>query len=217
MRVYLTAASTIGVLVAVAVLFATSWGSTEPVPDGSSNGNAVPRDRSCGPQSLWIATRRLGAPVEWDRVSSAFKDGSTNGTTLRDLTGVAASLGLHAETKRVSWNELTEHAGTAIIFVNGNHFVAVDCREQGPDGSIRVYDPNSCAEWMVRAELEAIWQGESLLLRLPDDWRIVDDFPLVLDTCYLDSHNTWIRKWGAGQPSVTALQGVNGYIRIYPS
>jgi hypothetical protein len=64
---------------------------------------------------------------------------------------------------------LQKFDGTAILFVQGNHFVAADPRERketaSHDLSIRIYD-ETVAKWVTRQDLEAMkWDGTALTLR----------------------------------------------------
>ena len=122
----------------------------------------------CGPISLWIAAQRLGVPVSLQQLGREFKE-SSSGTSFGELQRAAERAGLIATLGRVEWNELIKHDGTAILLINGNHFVTVDCREKDaevlPDiERIRLYDANDFARWFDRDKLLKVWDGPALLL-----------------------------------------------------
>lgn len=122
----------------------------------------------CGPKSLWTAVRRLGIPLEFREVLAIPTVGD-RGTALGALKEKAGSIpGLKARACRLSWQELRGLPGTAVLFVHGNHFVAVDPREEDPEaasgGRVRVYDPDLPARWCGEQELGAAWEGPALAL-----------------------------------------------------
>lgn len=126
--------------------------------------NWLPKENLCGPNSLWIAALRLGVQVEQEQVARAV-DSEEGGATLWDLKRAAEELGLQAEGVRMTWEELRELEGPAVLFVRGDHFVCVDPRERAdPTESIRVHDLPRPAEWVTRGQIEPEWSGEALVL-----------------------------------------------------
>lgn len=124
------------------------------------------------PKSLWCATARMGVPLPSTQLDSFFSDGSFGGATLADLEMAAEHFGLPSKVVAYDWDQLLKHDGTAILFVDGNHFVTADPRERevgevAVADSIRIYDARRAAAiWLTRTELESIWNGDALLLLL---------------------------------------------------
>ena len=126
----------------------------------------VSREFTCGPTSLWVAFQRLGVPTGIDKTRRMFKDGTNGGTSLVDLQAVADQLGVVSSVKKIGWQELLKHKGTAILFVQNNHFIAVDpwSRTKEPE-CVKVFDPDRLfAITMSEHELLEIWDGDCLLL-----------------------------------------------------
>jgi len=152
----------VGIMPAVSRVRALKPASSEESTDES---------KLCGPRSLWTACRRLGIPVDRKDLEEIPVD-PLLGTALGDLRKAAAALGLHAEARELTWEELKALETTAVLFVRGNHFVATDPRETPPadlpQDQVRIYDPDRVAAWWPRPELEAVWQGAALVVhRVP--------------------------------------------------
>ena len=129
-----------------------------------------PESVLCGPRSLWLAARRLGLPLDRKVINDIPVDPQT-GASVGDLRDACIRNGMNAESKRVAWSELRSHPGTAILHVRSDHFFAVDPRETPPTAepdSIRIYDPSRVAAWWTRSELEAVWDGVTILLSRPE-------------------------------------------------
>ncbi|HEY3319899.1 MAG TPA: DUF1573 domain-containing protein [Planctomycetota bacterium] len=142
----------------------------------------------CGPYSLTMALWRLGVPASFRQLSSQCTV-TSEGVLLTDLERVAKGISeVQARAERFDWENLRRLDGTAVLFVNGNHFVAVDPRESGLQrNSVRIYEESKPARWLTRLELENVWHGETLSIR-----RVVSkaggDAPYIeWDSCLLDN------------------------------
>jgi hypothetical protein len=146
----------------------------------------------CGPASLSVALGRIGVnrlPVD---VASACKV-TAAGVALTDLERDANATGLvNARPGRLSWDELSRLDGVAVLFVNGNHYIAVDPRQAADGdveaGKLRVYEPDRPAQWWAREQLETIWRGEALVLtRQPARVDEAQGGPCIdWDECFVD-------------------------------
>lgn len=145
----------------------------------------------CGPISLSIATGRLGINFDLIKLASQCKI-SPEGITLRELGRVAKSIQeIKSRTDRLSWDDLKSLDGTAVLFVNNDHFVAVDPRETLSSGNaksaVRIYDENKPAQWMIRKELEKIWKGKALTIERvrPSPQQVAGPY-IEWDECFID-------------------------------
>lgn len=122
----------------------------------------------CGPNSLSSALREVGirqTPVEIAEQCRM----STIGVALDDLLGVASrQQGVEARIETISWSQLVDWNGVAVLHVGGNHFVAADPRERSrsPQGSpvVRIQDGDRPAFWWSQDQLEKHWSGTALLI-----------------------------------------------------
>jgi len=151
----------------------------------------------CGPRSLLIAFGRLGIPVTFNSIKSRCKI-TSEGTSFGELKAVCHKYGLEASTRQITWEELKQHDGVAVLFVRGNHFVVADPRETRNSSSvesplIRIYDAGKLTKWMRRIELERIWQGESLIIQRSQCSNRINGPCVEWATCWEDfgtaSHN----------------------------
>jgi len=129
----------------------------------------------CGPASLSVALGRIGIERSPQDVASRCKV-TFQGTALADLERVANSSDLvSANARRIGWDELCHLCGVAVLFVNGNHYLAVDPREasRSPQEAhtLRIYEPERSAQWWTREKLEGIWRGEALVITRRSDRR----------------------------------------------
>ena len=107
----------------------------------------------CGPRALAIIADRLG--VKADAAQLARTAGTTiRGTNLQGLKRAAHSIGLVAEGVQLDLEALKQLDTPALLWVDGNHFVAV-LKTNGDTASVR--DPNS--------EKEEVMETEGLLRR----------------------------------------------------
>lgn len=124
----------------------------------------------CGPISLLKALGRVGIGSSLKELASQCEVDS-KGVTLRNLERVTNGIQeVKSRVRRLDWDDLTSLDGTAVLFVRGHHYVAVDPREADPgrstnEAAVRVYDEGKPARWMTREELEEIWRGETLVIR----------------------------------------------------
>ncbi len=145
----------------------------------------------CGPVSLSTALGRLGVGITPNEIATKCKVGR-NGVALRDLqSAVSSNPAIEVAAKRLTWQELRAHDGVAILFVNGDHYIAVDPRETLPGDSsspdsIRAYDRDVPASWYKQPELEHIWSGEALVLTKRDSRSATAAPYIVWDECYID-------------------------------
>ncbi|HID75462.1 MAG TPA: hypothetical protein EYP56_05630, partial [Planctomycetaceae bacterium] len=63
------------------------------------------------------------------RELGAVRPDARGGCSMQDLLDAARDFGLDAHFQRLSWQELTQLDGCAILWTGGNHFIAVDPRE----------------------------------------------------------------------------------------
>ena len=75
-----------------------------------------------------------------------------------------ASLSHLRRAEVLKWEELCRLRGVAVLFVHGNHYIAVDLLRESPQneaeaGAVRVYERGSPAQWCTRAKVERIWTG----------------------------------------------------------
>ena len=129
-----------------------------------------PESSLCGPKALFVAMSRMGIPVSLSELESRL-GGTSSGVSFRKLREEAEKFGVKSYVKKLEWEELQSANTTAVLWVNGDHFVAVDPRESdlGGDGlpRIRVYDTETPGQWWSQKQLQKVWDGESLLLELP--------------------------------------------------
>ncbi len=147
----------------------------------------------CGPKSLCIAIRRLGVPVVDTRpLYEACENGKgVEFGVLETLTSQFPDIKV-VGLQHISWEDLVNLDGTAVLFVNGNHFVAVDPRERpassmSPGVQVRVYDPGHPARWYTRNKLEEIWKGEALILKKGTTKQLKSGPKINWDTCWVDT------------------------------
>lgn len=150
---------------AAALMGASALLIVRPHPPETVNA-PVPREDTCGPRCLWIAAGRLGQPLPARQIEELFRDGTARGTTLAELNAAVTRLGIASELTKTGWNALREKPSLAILFVSDNHFVVADSTVSAPAGqdAIRIFEPDRLGVWMTRAELQRIWNGDSLLL-----------------------------------------------------
>lgn len=150
------------------------------------------KEAMCGPVSLSVALGRLGVSSSPADVASQCRV-TSQGVALTDLERTANSARLvSARARRLSWDEVSRLDGVAVLFVKGKHYVAVDPREAPRDtnetATVRIYEPESPAQWWTREELEEIWAGEALVITRRA--ARVDEAPdgacIDWDECFVD-------------------------------
>ena|GEM_PF-6695840 len=129
-------------------------------------------ENMCGPKALFVALNRLGIPITLQEIEKDFSS-SGQGVTFAQLRRAADKLGCHSSVRTLTWETLSSAGASAVLWVNGDHFVAADPREKRSSqdrwrGSIRIYDTDTPAQWWSRAQLEHIWNGETLLIQKAD-------------------------------------------------
>lgn len=140
--------------------------------DGRAEGTSFRSDRWCGPKALHTAFALLGEPVRLDDLKKDIRCGHS-GTTFGALRSAAAKRGYRAVLRRCTWQEMQSSGTTAILWVKRNHFIAVDTRPRaGSSGlsgeeTVDVYDSDTPVEGWTRAQMEAVWTGEALILSAP--------------------------------------------------
>jgi hypothetical protein len=152
----------------------------------------------CGPAALCVALARLGDFCSADDIAFQVKL-TPRGTTFGDLMNVAMEHGFAPELERVQWSDLASLAGTAVLWIDGSHFVACDPRERlaGPDEAVRVYDVDTPSQWWGCRELARRWTGEALILRPKASQPPGRDARLTIPVTLLDQG--WI---SSDQPAV---------------
>lgn len=139
---------------------------------------ALPTDVLCGPRSLHVALNLLAVPVTVDEILD--KCGvSERGVAFRDLANVAREANAEVDLREVSWDDLLRARAVAILFVDGNHYVAVDGRT--PDAGLALYDGRMAKQVIEREQLERRWNGETLFLRSGSQ-----PHQLQFETCWKD-------------------------------
>lgn len=144
----------------------------------------------CGPESLSVAVGRLGISVPTSEIASRCRV-TSYGVAFTDLERSAAAIpGIEAASRKLDWESLQRIEGVALLFVKGNHFVAVDPRETSDTARgavIRVYDRDVPARWYSRTDLESIWSGDALVItRSPETLDTSDAARGVWQECYID-------------------------------
>ncbi|BBO35572.1 DUF1573 domain-containing protein [Lacipirellula parvula] len=140
----------------------------------------------CGPMSLSCAMARLGVNATAAQVAKTCRV-TPYGVSLIDLADFAGGQSTIANTiTELSWDDLRNINGVAVLFVNGDHYICVDPRVDNSDGSLRVYDGDAPARWCSRTELERIWTGKALVLEKRRPATPSDRPQLEWDECYID-------------------------------
>ncbi|MBX3179193.1 MAG: DUF1573 domain-containing protein [Candidatus Hydrogenedentes bacterium] len=136
--------------------------------DAQSLGEQDSHEKLCGPRSLMVALSRIGYPVDLRQIASLMTI-SDKGNSFAELKSRAEQFGANAELRETTWQELVRFKGTAVLWVNGNHFVACDPREVSDviPSKVYVYDPEDTARLLAQDELSRMWNGEALLLKRP--------------------------------------------------
>lgn len=182
------------IVVAGGIIGLVTWRCTKAPIHFASELSSADADYSevmCGPVSLSIALGRLG--ISRDHADLASKCRVTfSGVSLTDLERVVVTLpSVNVSVRKLTWEELRLIDGAAVLFVNGNHYVAADPREKrampGNATAVRVYDGKRPARWFSSKELEDIWDGESLVVtKALTPRRVTDEACIVWDECYTD-------------------------------
>ena len=145
----------------------------------------------CGPASLSVALGRLGVSIAPSEIASECRV-TSSGVALTDLERIAGSLKtIRAAARKLHWEDLKTIDGVAVLFVNANHYIAVDPREAQFETTkttaMRVYDREVPARWYSRQELENIWSGESLVItKQQAPSKVSSEACITWDECYLD-------------------------------
>jgi hypothetical protein len=155
---------------------------------------ANPRHKKmlCGPMALYNVFGRLGINSRFQELATHCEI-SRRGVVLAELERVAQGVPeAKAHALRLDWDGLKRLDGAAVLFVKGNHFVAVDPREVPPDGMdktdvVRMYDENRPAQWITQEKLEAIWNGEALAVERPQPSKQEAGPRIEWDTCFIDN------------------------------
>jgi hypothetical protein len=146
---------------------------------------------SSGAKSLYIATSRLGVPVEYNNILLRipfWKDEQA----LDDLRFFAACSGLRVTQKIISFDELLAVNSPVVLCSANNSFSCADPREvrngERPTmrKAVRVYELDKPARWLTNAELQSHWHGKALIVD-----RILHEVPfegphLVFGSCWHD-------------------------------
>jgi hypothetical protein len=154
--------------VSLLVLLDIAWIAFEYRP-GSGFTQQYEAVTGCGPWSLGVAALRLGVSAS-DKDIARMCDANTGVVSFDELSGAARGLGLETKLVKCSWNQLVDHDGTAVLFVDGGHFLACDPREMklkatdSLNNAVRVYNIGEPARWYTEFDLCRRWSGETLLL-----------------------------------------------------
>jgi len=143
----------------------------------------------CGPASLSVALGRVGVFRLSSDIAAHCKV-TSRGVSIADLERDANAIRtVHARIRRLRWDELCGVDGAAVLFVKGNHFLAVDPRRMpGEAETVRIYEPEKPMQPWTRQKLEKIWEGEALVITRrassPDDNPVGSQADW--DQCYID-------------------------------
>ena len=124
-------------------------------------------EADCGPRALKIAAAALGVKAEvfpLSKVAGTDKDG----TSLEGLVRAANSLGMKAEGVQVDKDALTQVPTPAVVWYDGNHYVALLKVSTNPlTGSVSavVHDPNEGVEKTLSIE-ELLSRSGGIVLSL---------------------------------------------------
>ncbi|MAT70412.1 MAG: hypothetical protein CMJ58_12905 [Planctomycetaceae bacterium] len=170
------------VIICGMIVIASCWSSeTENSSKGPMGGDAASLDITatlapsdpayrnvmCGPVSLSKALGCLGFSATPSVIASTCEVTRT-GVSMSDLLAYAESIvGAKARQCNMTWEELLRFDGVAVLFVDGDHYIAVDPRDTSSDQRecVKSYDFNRPAYRMNRSELMSRWHhGESLAI-----------------------------------------------------
>lgn len=187
-------------LIAIISLFCIISLQKPPLIDISLLESTTPvkEENLCGPFSLFIACNRLGEQHSFKKISDGLNI-TVQGVSFGDLASYSKSIGLNPKLTRLTWEDLQMVNTTAILWVDGNHFVATDVRESDPKGpaGIRIYEHGIPAKWYSKQDLLQRWTGESLVLRK-------EQTPLIANTDNPKIQiNTFVQDCGFSKPEKT--------------
>jgi hypothetical protein len=125
-------------------------------------------EQQCGAKALFLAMSRAAMPVLERDVEELLFPGP-NGVSFGRIQQAATKLGCNTSLSTLNWESLLAAATPSVLWVNDNHFFAVDPREpdagQSGPRRVRVYDSDTPGQWWTRAQLEAVWKGPALTVR----------------------------------------------------
>jgi ABC-type bacteriocin/lantibiotic exporter with double-glycine peptidase domain len=118
----------------------------------------------CGPRSLYAVARQLGLSQSRESVSSLFI-GSNPSANFHQIQKAAQRLGLPAEGRQMTVDELRRARPLGILHVDGNHFVGLVGHERD---AVWIADPTYVGEprrvrWLY-ADLAGRWNGRILVI-----------------------------------------------------
>jgi len=134
----------------------------------------------CGPSALITGARLLDVPLDIDDVGHALDLKATQASML-ELKKSAESLGLRAVGVRCTIDQLVGFTTPAIILIWSNthesHYICVNPVSFSKEtNELRYYSNLISAGWIPLDYLEAHWEGEALLLSIPEQ-----DAPTLLN------------------------------------
>ena len=124
-------------------------------------GERVRSDRLCGPNSLLVAIRKLGADATIDELTTLSGWKVDRGTSLLGLQNAAKAKGLESIVMKIGLDDLLSFKGSVIAHLWGDHFVVL---EQANAGSIMVTDPPGKPTLVKTADFQNAYSGFALLI-----------------------------------------------------
>jgi hypothetical protein len=144
-------------------------------------------ENACGPWAFFVAVARQGIPMSGNKIKQDLPVTDT-GVSFGDLVKYAQEHGLSTRLVTLSWDELKNAESPVILWVDGNHFLTADPREEHPDGNdmMRIYDLRLPAEWLSRAKLQERWTGECLVVHKSTSASSLTGPRIKWETCFED-------------------------------
>ncbi len=147
-----------GLLLSLAFSFAVGWAAmvARPQPRLTYGG--------CGTRSLYAVSRALGTPITEDEVSRLFVD-SRGVTSFAEIQGAARRLGLRAEGRQMTTDDLRRARPLGILHIDGTHFVALTgCGSDAVQIADPAYEGEPRRETWSYDDLAAHWDGMILVI-----------------------------------------------------
>lgn len=139
----------------------------------------------CGPQSLSNALGLIGSGRSATEIAAQCRVTSL-GVAMSDLEQYANSIrGVQSELTSLGWSELLGLDAVAVLFVDGDHFIAVDPRRMV--NTIVAYDGDAPARQCPKKELMRRWDGKALIIRRNAGAYVPAGPHIVWESCYVNN------------------------------
>lgn len=118
----------------------------------------------CGPRSLYAAGRALGLSVTEGQVSRLFADGRGL-SSFAEIQRAANALGLRAEGRQMTGDDLRRAHPLGILHIDNTHFVALlGCGADAVQVADPAYEGEPRRETWSYADLAGRWDGRILVV-----------------------------------------------------